>query len=74
MVDGDGRDQIDRLVVAVDAHAVLPAPGFKRGNALPHGLARDLDDVVRQAFQIRQRELIEHGHEAFGAGCIAGHQ
>ncbi len=72
--DAERASQVDRLVISVDAHAVLPRALRQLANFVEHGVAGVIDDHVGDGSHVLEAEFVEHLDEPVGAGLVAGRQ
>jgi hypothetical protein len=71
---GQRRDQLDRRVVAVGGHAVLPGALGQLGDLGEHRLARALADEVGERVERVDLELVHHLQQPLGADVVAGRE
>ena len=66
------RLDLDRLLVAVDRHAVMPGALGQLADLDQHRLARIADDEPRDLLERLERELVHHLDQTPAAGLVAG--
>ncbi len=72
--DGQRAHQIDRRLVAVDAHRRGPGALRQLADRLRHALAAAADDRLAQHIEIAQREFAHHRHQPAAADLVARDQ
>ena len=72
--DGQGDDQVDRVVVTVDPHFVGVRAGGQSLKAFPGSDGCPLEDEGGQLGNVVQVELVEHGVQAAGARVVTARQ
>ena len=72
VIDGDGADEIQLPLVAVDPHRVAVGAVGERADFSQHALVRRVDDVSGQVFQIGDSEFVHHADKASPADLVAG--
>ena len=70
--DRQGRIEHQRLVVAVDRHAVAIGALRQRADARQRRLARGFDDGVAEPVEIGDLELVHHLDQPAAALVVAG--
>jgi hypothetical protein len=73
-VDGDGGMQVDRRVVAVDAHVALPGAARQLADRRHHAGAALVDDVPAELVEIVDAVLGHHVGEPLLADAVAADQ
>ena len=74
VADRQRTDEIHGLVVAVDAHPVLPAAGRQLADLVQHRRARCLDDPVAGPVEAVETEFVQRREQRARAGAIAGRE
>ena len=72
--DGQRADQIDRRLIAIDAHRRRPGALRQLADRLRHALPAAADDRLAQHIQIAQRELAHHRDQPPAANFVARDQ